>query len=101
MVMMSSLYHFHPHSARILERMARAAKKEVIITEPVKNILGRSRSWAALVMARMADPGRGNTTFRHTPESLKELLAESGLEVLAEESISREREIMAVIKGQA
>ncbi len=99
-IMMSSLYHFHPRSAEILERMAAAAEKEVIITEPVHNILGRSRSWLALILARMADPGRGNTTFRYTPESLQELLDGSDLEVLETETVSQGREMVAVIKGR-
>ena len=48
----------------------------------------------------MADPGRGNTTFRYTPESLQELLDGSDLEVLETETVSQGREMVAVIKGR-
>jgi glycosyltransferase involved in cell wall biosynthesis len=70
-VMCNSFYHFHDKADELLEKMRAAAKKAVILTEPVRNMstggfgpLARFSNW-------LTNPGVGDYTQRFTPESFR------------------------------
>ncbi len=74
-VMQASLYHFLPDAVPVVDRMLRAARKQVIIAEPIHNLTtGRSRLLSSL-SRRFTDPGSGEQGRRFTETSLRELFS--------------------------
>jgi glycosyltransferase involved in cell wall biosynthesis len=58
-VLGSSLYHFRPREDELLARLLRAARRSVIVTEPVENLSARGPRWLRRLGARLTDPGSG------------------------------------------
>jgi len=73
-IMQASLYHFLPDAAPILERMVKAAKKSVIITEPISNVADSKSPFISRFAALISDPGTGPQALRFTEPSLDRLL---------------------------
>jgi glycosyltransferase involved in cell wall biosynthesis len=75
--MVSSLYHFREHAGELLERMRKAARKAVIISEPVQNwsskpsLLGKAAMW-------LSNPGVGEYTQRFDRDSFEALAKQHG-----------------------
>lgn len=63
-VMQASLYHFLPDPAAVVDRMLAAARRAVIIAEPVRNL--SSSRWALLrwIGRSSTDPGSGEQPGR-------------------------------------
>jgi glycosyltransferase involved in cell wall biosynthesis len=79
-VMCSSLYHFGATADDIVARMRRAARRGVIISEPVRNW-----SDAPVIggfIAALTDPGVGDYTMRFDIDAFRALLARHGGEVI-------------------
>lgn len=70
-IMQGSLYQFIPDHRKILEKLLRAAKKAVIIAEPIKNVAMNKDSFI-LLLARMAT--RVNGKYFPNRFTKKELL---------------------------
>jgi glycosyltransferase involved in cell wall biosynthesis len=70
--MVSSLYHFRSGADELIERMCKAARKAVVVSEPVKNwsskpsLLGKAASW-------LSNPGVGEYQQRFDAASFREL----------------------------
>jgi SAM-dependent methyltransferase len=64
LIMQSSLYHFLPDPRPILDRMLVAARKQVIITEPIRNIADNKIRPVAWLAHKMTNPGTGDQTRR-------------------------------------
>ncbi len=93
-VMMSALYQFIPHERDILNRMISAARKMVILTEPVRNVAQSSLApirWAGRILTRVQD---NPCDQRFTVESFRNLLDEYGFQII--QPIANERELLAV-----
>ncbi len=91
-IMQASLYHFLPDPERILQRMMVAARKALIISEPILN-LGDSKS--ALVhqlSGRLTNAGNGSESHRFNEQSLDELFSVLGWRPKSAFSISGGRE---------
>ncbi|HXG93431.1 MAG TPA: class I SAM-dependent methyltransferase [Blastocatellia bacterium] len=74
-IMQASLYHFLPDAAPIVDRMIEAARRQVIISEPVRN-LATSRSRLLRFVGRaFTNPGSGNQPHRFTEASLDEFFS--------------------------
>jgi SAM-dependent methyltransferase len=73
-VMQASLYQFLPRPEPVLERMLAAARRAVVIAEPIRNLTsggGRlGRLWAAVT-----DPGTGSQSLRFDEPGLDGLFA--------------------------
>jgi SAM-dependent methyltransferase len=72
-IMQAGLYHFLPDAASVVERMLAAATRQVIISEPIRNLASsKSRvvSWPAQLLS---DPGLGKQAHRFTEASLDSL----------------------------
>ena len=76
-IMVSSLYHFRSRAADVLERMKRAAKVAVIVSEPVQN-LSLHPSVMGRLAARMTNPGIGEYIHRFNLSELRELVSAHG-----------------------
>ena len=77
-IMQASLYHFLPDAGRILDRMLEAARKAVIVAEPVRN-LAHSRLWfVAWLSRKLTDPGSGSQPRRFVETELDDLMRGRG-----------------------
>ncbi len=72
--MQSSLYHFMDGDRVLLQRMASAARKMVIISEPVHNISTEGASFFQLMARKLTVIGGREHSQRYTADSLDALL---------------------------
>lgn len=73
-IMQASLYHFLPDAAPILKRMLMAAKKSLIITEPIRNVAYCKSPLIRKLAGLISDAGTGPQMLRFTEHSLDALL---------------------------
>ena len=73
-IMQASLYHFLPDAAPMLKRMLMAAKKSLIITEPIRNVVESKSALVRKLAMLISDAGTGPQMFRFTEQSLDKLL---------------------------
>jgi SAM-dependent methyltransferase len=69
-LMQASLYHFLPDPTPVVNRMLRAARKQVIISEPIRNLAGSSSPWLAALARRQTDAGSGGEALRFNEQTL-------------------------------
>lgn len=69
-IMQDALMHFLPDPAPIVDRMLAAARRKVIVAEPVRNLASSSNRLIAYIAARLSDPGTGDLTQRFNEQSL-------------------------------
>jgi SAM-dependent methyltransferase len=69
-VMQASLYQFLPNPQPIVDRMLRAARKQVILAEPVRNITSSKLAPLAFLGRHFTDPGDGQSAHRFTEDTL-------------------------------
>ncbi len=91
-LMLSSLYQFIPHEHDILQAMIRAAKKAVIICEPIKN-LAQSKNWGIRTLAKALTYPHVN---RFDKQSLTRVFEELKFNRMVE--ISGGREMLGVLE---
>lgn len=75
--MVSSLYHFRRQAAEVLARLRAAARRSVIVSEPVRNFAGKDTVFSRLA-ARLSHPGVGDSTERFTLEEFRALATAQG-----------------------
>jgi SAM-dependent methyltransferase len=68
--MQSSLYHFLPDPRPIVDRMLAAARRQVIITEPIRNLADSKNPLVAWLARKMTNPGTGDQPSRFNEERL-------------------------------
>ena len=71
-IMQASLYHFLPDAAPVVDRMLEAARKQVIIAEPITNLATSRVKWLSRMGRRLTDSGHGEEALRFTEDSLDE-----------------------------
>jgi SAM-dependent methyltransferase len=69
-IMQASLYQFLPNPQPVVNRMLQAARKQVILAEPIRNITSSKLAPLAFFGRRFTDPGDGQSAHRFTEESL-------------------------------
>src|SRR6185312_9404568 len=69
-IMHASLYHFLPDPGAIVDRMLKAARRQVIIAEPIRNLSTSNLPLISRLASGHADPGSGNHRHRFTEETL-------------------------------
>ena len=74
-VMQASLYHFLPDGAAIVDRMVRAARRQVIIAEPIRNLADSKIPFLSALARRQTDPGIGEQSHRFTESTLDKLMS--------------------------
>jgi SAM-dependent methyltransferase len=72
-IMQASLYHFMDDPRPLIERMLAAARRQVILAEPVHNVAKHPGALGALA-ARLTDPGTGPQPDRYDESSLDRVL---------------------------
>ena len=73
-VMQASLYHFLPDPRPLLGRMLEAARGQVIVAEPVRNLSSSRLPLLAPLARRLTDPGVGSQPHRFTERALDGLM---------------------------
>ena len=96
-ILQASLYHFLPAPERILDRMLVAARDQVIVSEPVRNLASSDLPIVSRIGRRAADPGVGGYDRRFTEETLADLMARYGERVLKSFLIPGGRERVYVL----
>jgi SAM-dependent methyltransferase len=74
-IMQASLYQFLPDVAPIVGRMRQAARRAVIIAEPIRNLSTSRIAMLAAIAGRQTDAGLGVRAQRFTEATLDSLLA--------------------------
>jgi SAM-dependent methyltransferase len=74
-IMQASLYHFLPDPAPVVGRMLEAAREQVIVAEPVRNLASSKVPLLARLAGRQTDPGSGAPARRFTEATLDAFFA--------------------------
>lgn len=72
-LMQASLYHFLPDVHPILNRMLAAARKQVIIAEPIRNLASSDIAIVRYIARKMTDAGAGASHNRFAERALDDL----------------------------
>ncbi len=73
-LMQASLYQFIPSHENILRKLVDAARKCVILTEPVRNLSTSQNPLLSRLGRRFTDPGTGEAPHRFNEETLRQIL---------------------------
>lgn len=99
-IMQASLYHFLPDATPVVNRMLNAARRQVIIAEPVRNLTGSDRRWLAALGRLFTNPGTGEAAERFDEASLARFLSAYRSQIVQSFSIAGGREKVYVLTGQ-
>lgn len=95
-VMMGSLYQFIPAHAGILDKLIRAARRRVIVNEPVMNLAQSTHPWVRQAAYLFSYAGRRRSSrHRFTEGELRAFLEERGFHSIA--LIAAGRDLVAVL----
>jgi len=73
-IMQGSLCQFLPNAAAVLGRMLEAARKEVILAEPIRNLASSRVPIIAYLSRKLTNPGTGAPANRFVEKTLDELV---------------------------
>jgi SAM-dependent methyltransferase len=96
-IMQASLYHFLPDAAAIIDQMLAAARRRVIVSEPVRNLAASDVPLIRSLGSRAADPGVGGHAHRFTEETFDRLMERYADRVLAARLIPGGRDKLYVL----
>lgn len=99
-IMQASLYHFLPDASQVVDRMLQAARKRVIIAEPVRNLATSNSRLLSLLGRWFTNPGAGQHKLRFTEASLADFFSGYSSRVVASFTIAGGREQVYVLNTQ-
>lgn len=99
LLMQASLYHFLPEATPVLDRMLSAARKQVIIAEPVRNMASSDNRLLAAVGQRFTNAGDGVQSHRFTETTLDNFFRPYKSRVVRQELIAGGREKLYVLNA--
>jgi hypothetical protein len=73
-IMQASLYYF-PDAKHVVDRMLKAARRQVIVAEPVRNLASSQVPFLAWLGRRFTDPGVGQQPDRFTEQTIDRFFA--------------------------
>jgi hypothetical protein len=100
-LMQASLYQFLPHAESIVRRLIQAARKKVLISEPIRNLACSSSRLLSLLGQRLTVPASARPDYssqRFDPESLSAFFG-SFDEFQHSSIIPGGREMLGVFRG--
>lgn len=100
-LMQASLYHFLPDATPVLDRMLTAARKQVIIAEPVRNMASSDNRVLAAVGQRFTNAGDGVQAHRFTESTLDDFFRPYKSQVVRRELIAGGREKLYVLDANS
>lgn len=103
LVMQGSLYHFLPEPYPIVERMLKAARCNVIITEPVWNLADNKNPVLSWLAKKLANPGTGDQANRFNESRFEEFVKQYRARdlVVAYYPVAAGRERLCMLRGGA
>ena len=99
-IMQASLYHFLPDASTVVNRMLHAARRQVIIAEPIRNLTTSSSGILSWLGRLLTNPGSGEQPVRFTEASLGTFFSAYGSRVVQSFPIAGGREKVYVLTGQ-
>jgi SAM-dependent methyltransferase len=99
-IMQASLYHFLPDASQVVDRMLQAARKRVIIAEPVRNLATSHSRLLSLFGRWFTNPGAGQHSLRFTEASLDDFFSGYSSRVVESFTIAGGREQVYVLNTQ-
>jgi SAM-dependent methyltransferase len=99
-IMQASLYHFLPDASQVVDRMLQAARKRVIIAEPIRNLATSHSPLFSLLGRLFTNPGVGEHSLRFTEASLADFFSAYASRVIQSSAIAGGREKVYVLDGQ-
>ena len=100
-IMQASLYQFLPHADRIVDKLLAAARQQVIITEPIRNIADSDNPVLALIGHRFTRPASGHYAARRFNRASFTALCRAYPELQTLDDLPGGREMLAVFRGRA
>jgi SAM-dependent methyltransferase len=100
-LMQASLYHFLPDAGLIVDRMLTAARSQVIVAEPIRNLASSRSPLLGRLGRRGTDPGGGGHAERFTEETLDALMSDYRDRVVEAFKIPGGREKVYVLAARA
>lgn len=98
-IIQASLYHFLPNDAgRVIKKLLQAARRKVIVAEPVRNLSTLKIGWLASFAQRQSDAGRGAEPLRYDAQSLAREMAPFESSIERRFTIPGGREIVYVLQ---
>ncbi|WP_431958166.1 class I SAM-dependent methyltransferase [Nocardia lijiangensis] len=98
-IMQASLYHFLPEPDPVLDRMLAAARKAVIVAEPVRNLATSRNRILATVGRRFTNAGDGRQAHRFTEATLDEFFGRYEPRIAQRSLIAGGREKLYVLSA--
>lgn len=74
-IMQGALYDFLPDALPVVERMFAAARRQVIIAEPIRNLANSQWPLMRWIARHLTDPGSGAQPHRFTEQTLDDFFA--------------------------
>ena len=99
-IMQASLYHFLPDASEVLNRMLQAARRQVIIAEPIRNLTTSSSGLLSRLGKLLTNPGSGAQPLRFTEGTLSTFFSSYGSRVVQSFAIAGGREKVYVLSGK-
>jgi hypothetical protein len=99
-IMQASLYHFLPDASKVVNRMLQAARRQVIIAEPIRNLTTSNSGLLSRLGRLLTNPGSGEQPLRFTEGSLSTFFSFYGSRVVQSFAIAGGREKVYVLTGQ-
>jgi trans-aconitate methyltransferase len=96
-VMQASLYHFLPSPEDVVNRMLQAAKRKVIVAEPIRNWSTGNASLLKSLGKRLTNPGTGRHEMRFNEQTLDQFFARYSSSLLSSFVMPGGREKIYVI----
>jgi len=100
-IMQASLYHFLPDPSNIVDRMLRAARRQVIIAEPIRNLADSNSRLVAAIGRWFTNPGTGEPHLRFNEASLAKFFSTYRSNVVQSFPIAGGREKVYVLNAKA
>ena len=99
-IMQASLYHFLPDASPVVDRMLQAARRQVIIAEPIRNLATSDSRLLSLLGRLFTNPGVGEHSLRFTEASLADFFSGYSSRVVESFPIAGGREQVYVLDSQ-
>ena len=96
--MQASLYHFLPNASHILDRMLHAARKQVIVAEPIRNLATSQIPILSTIAGRLSGPVVEASAQRFTEEGLDRFFRGYSTKVVQSFTIAGGREKVYVLE---
>lgn len=98
-LIIGSLYQFMPNHSHVLHKLLSAAKRHLIISEPIRNYTHSKSRFVAYLATMMTNPGDGAKPYRFNEETFKKALTPFQKNIVKEFIATNDKEYIAVLRN--